>query len=138
MPQKITMNCQDMCEQARKEIDELSVADAMALHQSGEGMIVDIRDIRELWRDGIIPGAFHAPRGMLEFWIDPQSQYHKPVFAEDKAFIFCCAGGMRSALATQLGQQMGLKPAYNLIGGFRAWREADAPVEPHPKARKRP
>ncbi len=134
MPQKITLGYKELCDQARSEIDEVSVDVARKLHESGKALIVDVRDIRELWRDGRIPGALHAPRGMLEFWIDPESPYHKAVFAEERAFIFCCGGGLRSALATQVAQRMGLQPVHNLIGGFAAWKKADAPVEPHPGA----
>jgi len=76
-----------------------------------------------------MPGAFHCPRGMLEFWVDPQSPYHKPVFAQDKKFVFFCAGGLRSALATQTAQRMGLKPVAHIQGGFGAWKKAGGPVE---------
>ena len=134
MPQRITTGIKALGEQARNHIRELEVGDALKMHESGEGLIVDIRDIRELWREGRIPGAFHAPRGMLEFWIDPESPYHKEVFAEDKAFIFTCAGGLRSVFATHVAQTMGLRPVYNLIGGFTAWKKAEAPIEPHPGA----
>ena len=90
-------------------------------------VLVDIRDPRELERDGMIPGAFHAPRGMLEFWIDPESPYHKPKFAEPKTFVFYCASGWRSLLAARLAQEMGLD-ARSLRGGFSKWREAGNPV----------
>ena len=79
-------------------------------------MLVDLRDIRELHREGKVPGAFHCPRGMLEFWIDPSSPYHKPKFAEDKRFVFFCAAGWRSALAAQTAQRMGLKPVAHIRG----------------------
>ena len=89
---------------------------------------LDIRDIRELQRDGVVPGAFHAPRGMLEFWVDPESPYHKPVFAQGKRYIFFCAGGLRSALTTKTLQDMGLEPVAHITGGFGAWRDAGLPV----------
>ena len=92
-------------------------------------MIVDIRDVRERQRDGFIPGSFHCPRGMLEFWIDPQSPYHKAVFAADKQFLFHCASDWRSALATQRAQEMGLRPVAHVVGGFNAWKKAGGPVE---------
>ena len=92
-------------------------------------MLVDIRDIRELQREGKVPGAFHCPRGMLEFWMDPQSPYHKPIFADDKKFVFFCAGGLRSALAAQTAQYMGLKPVAHIKGGFGAWKKAGGPVD---------
>jgi rhodanese-related sulfurtransferase len=88
-----------------------------------------LRDPREREREGVIPGAFSCTRGMLEFWIDPESPYHKPIFAEDKRFVFFCAGGMRSVLAAQTAQQMGLQPVAHIDGGFKAWREAGGPVE---------
>ena len=71
---------------------------------------------------------------MLEFWIDPESKYHKPVFAQDKRFVFFCAAGQRSALATQTAQQMGLKPVAHIAGGFGAWKAAGGPVEPPAQA----
>jgi rhodanese-related sulfurtransferase len=96
--------------------------------QDEDTVFVDIRDVRELERDGLIPGAKHAPRGMLEFWIDPESPYHKPWFAEDKSYLFYCASGWRSLLATQVAQEMGLKAA-SLTGGFGDWKRAGLPVE---------
>jgi rhodanese-related sulfurtransferase len=92
-------------------------------------VIIDIRDVRELQRDGKIPGSFHCPRGMLEFWIDPSSPYHKDVFAQDKKFVFHCASGWRSALATQVAQRMGLKPVAHIESGFTGWKKAGGPVE---------
>jgi rhodanese-related sulfurtransferase len=96
-------------------------------------VIVDIRDVRELEREGRIPGSFHAPRGMLEFWVDPESPYHKAIFAEDKTFIVHCASGWRSLLATELLQDMGLKPVLNLESGFAAWKEAGGTIEKYEK-----
>ena len=85
-------------------------------------------------RDGRIPGALHAPRGMLEFWIDPESPYFKPVFGEPKSFIFFCAGGLRSALTTKTLQDMGLAPVAHMVGGFGAWKAAGGEIElPAPK-----
>ena len=109
--------------------------EAIKLAGRDDVVLVDIRDIRELQRDGKVPGAMHCPRGMLEFWIDPESPYHKPKFAEDKKFVFFCAAGMRSALATQMAQRMGLKPVAHIGGGFGAWKKAGGPVEmPEPKS----
>jgi rhodanese-related sulfurtransferase len=92
-------------------------------------LLVDLRDIRELQRDGRIPGALHAPRGMLEFWVDPESPYYKEIFGSGKKFVFFCAGGLRSALAAQTVQNMGLEPVCHIEGGFRAWKEGGGPVE---------
>ncbi len=124
----ITRGIKDLVAEAESEIETLSVEDAIALHGDPETVFVDLRDVRELQREGIVPGAYHAPRGMLEFWVDPESPYHKEIFASGKRFVFFCAGGMRSALATQAVQRMGLAPVCHFAGGFGAWREAGGPV----------
>ena len=112
-----------MVEAAKREIEEIPAAEAVKLVGRDDVVLVDIRDIRELARDGKVPGAFHAPRGMLEFWIDPASPYFKPRFGEDKKFVFFCAGGLRSALAAKTAQDMGLKPVAHILGGFGALEE---------------
>jgi rhodanese-related sulfurtransferase len=133
--QTITTSVRSLVEAAEKEIENLAVEQAIGLHGRDDVLLVDIRDIRELQRDGRVPGAFHCPRGMLEFWIDPESPYHKDVFAQDKTYVFFCAGGMRSALAAQTAKRMGLKPVAHIRGGFGAWRKSGGPVEaPAPKA----
>ncbi len=81
-----------------------------------------------MWREGGIPGAVNVPRGMLEFWIDPASPYHKPLFASGHKFVFFCGGGWRSALAAKVAQDMGLTPVCHVEGGFGAWKSAGAPV----------
>jgi rhodanese-related sulfurtransferase len=129
MSQKITRGIKQMLETAEAEIETLPAAEAVALQGRDDTVLVDLRDPREREREGVIPGAFSCTRGMLEFWIDPESPYHKPVFAEDKRFVFFCAGGMRSALAAQTAQHMGLQPVAHIDGGFKAWREAGGPVE---------
>jgi rhodanese-related sulfurtransferase len=135
MPQKITTGMRALVAAAEREIETLRVEDAIALHGRDDVVFVDIRDPRELDREGRVPGAFHCPRGMLEFWVDPDSPYHKPVFAQDKRFVFFCAGGLRSALATQTAQQMGLAPVAHIEGGFSAWRKAGGAVD-NPKDAK--
>ena len=91
--------------------------------------IVDIRDVRELEREGTVPGALLAPRGMLEFWVDPDSPYYKPVFGDEgKEFILFCGAGWRSALATQTLQNMGMTNVAHIDGGFGAWKKAQAPI----------
>ena len=132
MPQTITTGIATLVAAAEREIETLPVEEALKLHGRDDVVFVDLRDIRELQRDGRVPGAFHCPRGMLEFWIDPGSHYHKPVFAQDKRFIFFCAGGLRSALAAQTAQRMGLRPVAHIGGGFGAWRKAGGAVEPLP------
>jgi rhodanese-related sulfurtransferase len=129
MPQRITLGHKTMVEAAEREIETLPVEQAIAMHGRDDVVFVDLRDPRELTREGRLPGAFSCTRGMLEFWIDPDSPYHKPVFAQDKRFVFFCAGGMRSALATQTAQRMGLKPVAHIAGGFGAWKKAGGPVE---------
>jgi rhodanese-related sulfurtransferase len=127
--QNITRSAMAMVEAAKREIEEIPAADALKLAGRDDVVLVDIRDIRELARDGQVPGAFHAPRGMLEIWIDPASPYFKPVFGEDKKFVFFCAGGLRSALAAKTAQDMGLKPVAHIVGGFGGWKAAGGPVE---------
>ena len=135
MPQKIVVSSKTLVETARAEIEEVTAAEAIRLAADPGVLLVDIRDPRELEREGRVPGAFHATRGMLEFWIDPESPYYKPVFGEDRKFVFFCAGGMRSVLAAKVAQDMGLRPVAHVIGGFKAWKEAGGAVDmPKPKA----
>jgi rhodanese-related sulfurtransferase len=134
MPQNIILHVHTLVEAAERAIVTLSASEAIALHGRDDVVFVDLRDIRELNREGRVPGAFHCPRGMLEFWIDPESKYHKAIFAQDKRFVFFCAAGQRSALATELAQRMGLRPTAHVGGGFVAWKDAGGPVEqPAPK-----
>ena len=136
MPQTITTSSKALVEAAARGIETLAVDDALKLHGRDDTVLVDIRDIRELQREGRVPGAFHCPRGMLEFWIDPQSPYHKPQFAQDKRYVFFCAGGWRSALAAQTAQRMGLKPVAHIRGGFSEWKKTGKPVDlPEEKAK---
>lgn len=118
----------DLLARADAAVKSYAAADTPALVNNPDIVLVDIRDPRELERDGMIPDAHHAPRGMLEFWIDPESPYHKPYFAEDREFVFYCASGWRSLLAAEVAQQMGLRSA-SLRGGFGDYRRAGHPVE---------
>jgi rhodanese-related sulfurtransferase len=129
MPQTITTGCKALCQAAEREIETIPPEEAVKLAGCDDVVLVDIRDVRELQREGRVPGAVHCPRGMLEFWIDPNSPYHKPVFNQDKKYVFFCAGGLRSALATQTAQRMGLKPVAHIGGGFGAWKKAGGLVE---------
>ena len=133
MAQRITTGAKALVEAAEREIETVPIGEAIKLQGRDDVVLVDIRDIRELTRDGRVPGAFHCPRGMLEFWIDPETSYHKPVFAQDKKFVFFCAGGLRSALAAQTAKHMGLKPVAHIAGGFGAWKKAGGLVEPMPE-----
>ena len=128
MPQNITTSVRQLVEAANKEIETIDVDEALNLYGRDDVVFVDIRDIRELHREGRIANAFHCPRDMLEFWIDPNSRYHKPIFALDKRFVFFCAGGLRSALAAQTASRMGLKPVAHIKGGFGAWKKAGGAV----------
>lgn len=118
-----------MVTEANGRIETLSIEQALAMLGRDEVRFVDIRDIRELEREGVIPGAMHAPRGMLEFWVDTESPYHKPEFASGKKFVFFCAAGWRSALATDTVQSMGLENICHIEGGFGAWKEAGGIIE---------
>ncbi len=115
--------------EAEAEIQSLSVEQALSLHGAADVLFVDLRDPREIQREGRIPGAFACPRGMLEFWVDPESPYAKPVFTEPKRFLFYCAGGWRSALAAKTVQDMGLDNVAHITGGFSAWKQSGGPVE---------
>ena len=129
----ITKGIKQLVAEAEAEIETIPASEAIALMDDADVELVDIRDIRELWREGAVPGARHVPRGMIEFWIDPESPYHKEFFASGKKFVFFCAGGMRSALATQAAQNMGLAPVAHIGGGFGAWKDAGGPVEEKPR-----
>ena len=118
---------------------EIEVVDAQELQSTIENddlIVIDLRDVRELQREGHLPGAVHMPRGMLEFWISPESPYARPIFQEDKRFVFYCAMGWRSALACQVATRMGLERAAHLDGGFGAWKEAGFDIVTYAKRKK--
>ena len=119
---------QQMVNEAKSRIKTISLEEAKSRLGSDRVVFVDLRDVRELEREGMIPGAFHCPRGMLEFWVDPDSPYHKEVFASGKEFVFYCNGAWRSALAADTAQQMGLPRVLEMDGGFTAWKGAGFPV----------
>jgi len=126
----LKLSSKQLVEQATGEITTLSVEAVQNAQKAGNAILVDIRDVRELDREGRVPGAVHAPRGMLEFWVDPESPYHRDVFAQaDKTYIFFCAAAWRSALATKAMQDMGMENVAHIEGGFSAWREQGAPIE---------
>ena len=129
MPQTITMGYKALIAQAENQIEAIAPEVVKGLVGQSDYVLVDLRDPRELEREGKMPGAFHCPRGMLEFWIDPESPYAKPIFQQDKKFVFFCAGGWRSALAAKTAQDMGLKPVAHMSGGFSAWKTAGGAVE---------
>ncbi len=130
---KLRTSSADMVAAARARIEEIETADAIGMIDDPDVVFVDLRDIRERERSGYIPGSFHCPRGMTEFWIDPDSPYFKPIFAADKTFIFHCASGWRSALTVATLGDMGFDAAH-LKDGFSAWEKNGGRVEfPKPK-----
>ncbi|WP_422048731.1 rhodanese-like domain-containing protein [Shimia sp.] len=117
-----------LVENAKADIRTLSQEEAAEMVAAGEALFVDIRDPRELARDGRIEGAFHAPRGMLEFWIAPDSPYHKEELATDKTLILYCASAWRSALSVKALQDMGVENIAEMEGGYGAWKKRGAPI----------
>ena len=129
MSQKITKGIKELLEVADKETETLCVEEVINFLNDDNYLIIDVRDYREIKREGKIPGAFSCPRGMLEFWIDPKSPYHKDIFNKKKIYIFYCASAWRSALASKTALDMGLKPVYHLKGGFNEWVKKNGSVE---------
>ncbi len=128
----ITKGCQQLIAEARARIRTLTLEEARAKFGDPKVVFVDIRDVRELEREGMIPGAFHAPRGMLEFWVDPDSPYYKDIFGSGKEFVLYCQSAWRSSLATAALQDMGLAPVAHIEGGFKAWKAGGGPVAERP------
>ena len=122
MGQKIIRGIKDLLLEANQIVTAITVEKCKSIQKNKDFVFVDLRDYREILKDGKIPGAFSCPRGMLEFWIDPNSPYHKEFFNQDKTYIFYCASAWRSALAAQRAMEMGLKPVYHLQGGYSAWK----------------
>lgn len=118
----------EMVAAANAEVAHMPAADALPLHGQEGVTFVDLRDPRELTREGMIPDAFHATRGMLEFWIDPTSPYAKEAFQTGNRFVFYCASGWRSALAAKAAQDMGLQNVSHIQDGFAGWKKAGGPV----------
>ncbi len=125
---KLKVTGAQMVEAARDRIEEIETSDLIGMVDDPNVVIVDIRDVRERQRSGFIPGSVHAPRGMLEFWVDPDSPYFKEVFGEDKKFVFHCASGWRSAISVATLQDMGFEAAH-LKDGFGGWEKAGGPIE---------
>lgn len=126
----------DMVAEANEMVDHAPAADFLDKHGAEGITFVDLRDPRELDRDGMIPGAFHCPRGMLEFWIDPASPYAKEHFQTGDSFVFYCASGWRSALSARIAQEMGLQNVSHIDDGFSGWKKAGGPVGEKPARRK--
>lgn len=124
---KLTISSAELVARAKQQIKEISSSEAIALHNDSEVVIVDIRDVRERQREGFIPNSIHAPRGMIEFWVDPGSPYFKDIFAESKRFIFHCASGWRSALTVATLHEMGFE-AEHIEDGFKGWVSNGGPI----------
>jgi rhodanese-related sulfurtransferase len=130
----LILGYEDLIANAMAQIETVPLDEAKVLLGDKNTVFVDIRDVRELEREGMIPGAFHAPRGMLEFWVDPKSPYFKPIFGEGKRLVLYCASAWRSSLATETLQKMGVPHVCHLEGGFSAWKKAGLDVaEKHSK-----
>ena len=129
MAQEIVKSIKSLIAEANKVVETISIEEAKKIVSSEKHILIDLRDIRELKREGKIPGAFSCPRGMLEFWIDPESPYHKEIFNQDITYVFYCASAWRSALSAKTAMDMGLKPILHIEGGFMAWKKADGDVE---------
>lgn len=128
----ITKGFRQLVDDATARIKTYSVDDVRARLGDDRLQLVDIRDVRELQRQGIVPGAIHAPRGMLEFWVDPASPYYRPELGdESKEYVLFCGAGWRSALATQTLMDMGMTNVAHIEGGFAAWAESGAPTQKH-------
>jgi rhodanese-related sulfurtransferase len=129
MPAELKKGVARMVEEARLRIQQIDAAAAIELHTDPGVVIVDLRDVRERQREGYIPGSFHCPRGMVEFWVDPQSPYFKEIFSREARFVFHCASGWRSALTVATLQEMGFENCAHITHGFTSWREAGGPLE---------
>ena len=127
----------ELVTEAMEIVETLPTDAAIARHNDEDVVFIDIRDVRELEREGMIQGAFHAPRGMLEFWVDPKSPYHKDIFASGKSFVFYCQSAWRSALATKAVLEMGLPNVAHIEGGFTAWKNAGGPVGERQRRRRK-
>ena len=125
---KLKIGYQALINGAMAQIETVPLDQAQELLSDSDTVFVDIRDVRELEREGMIPNALHAPRGMLEFWVDPDSPYYKPIFGEGKQLVLYCASAWRSALATETLQKMGVPNVCHLEGGFSSWKKAGLPT----------
>lgn len=122
-------SAQQLVDEANALVTSLSVEEAAELQKDDSVLFVDLRDVRELQQHGTIRGAFHAPRGMLEFWVDPDSPYYKPVFGEHRRFVLFCQSSWRSALAARALEEMGVPGVAHITGGYKAWQAAGEPTE---------
>ena len=129
MAQTITKSVKELVSEANEVVRTITASEAAQVLKSDKYVFIDLRDFRELKREGKIPGSFSCPRGMLEFWIDPKSPYHKEVFNQNKTYVFYCASAWRSALGAKVAQEMGLSPVCHIVGGFTAWKKEIGEIE---------
>ena len=129
MENKMKKGYKELIDEANSLVETISIETAMSIFDNDDYSFIDLRDFRELKRSGKIPGSFSCPRGMLEFWIDPESPYHKDIFSQEKHFVFCWARAGGSALATKTAVEMGLPRVSHIEGGFTAWTRADGKIE---------
>ena len=129
MSQKISKGIKDLLSDANQIVTTVNIEKCKSLQKNKDFVFVDLRDYREILKEGKIPGAFSCPRGMLEFWIDPDSPYHKEFFNQDKTYIFYCASAWRSALAAKTLKEMGLDEVFHIEGGFSNWKKLNGPIE---------
>lgn len=129
MSRKLTTGVAGMVADARRRIEQVDAADAIGMLQDPAVVIVDLRDVRERQREGYIPNSYHCPRGMVEFWVDPDSPYYKEIFGRDAKFIFHCASGWRSALTVATLADMGMENIAHITDGFSSWKQAGGPIE---------
>ena len=129
MSQPLKINSAQLVEHARRQIAEVDTPEAILMAEQDDVVVVDLRDVRERERSGFIPGSFHCPRGMAEFWVDPQSPYYKDIFGRDVTFLFHCASGWRSAITVLALQNMGMDKITHLRDGFNSWKESGGPIE---------
>ena len=126
---KLKKGIKHLVEEAMAEIETMSTEEAIKRYRDDDVLLVDIREVRELEADGMVPAAVHAPRGMIEFWVDPDSSYHKEVFNQpNKTFVLYCRSSWRSALATKALKDMGMDNVCHFAGGFMAWKVANGPI----------
>ena len=129
MGSEITKGYKKLLEEANALIKTISVEQAILISDNDKYEFIDLRDFREIQRSGKIPGSFSCPRGMLEFWIDPESPYHKEIFSKNTNFVFYCASAWRSALAAKAAKEMGLSNVCHIEGGFTKWEKLGGKVE---------
>ena len=126
----ITKGFRALVDEAMAQVKTYSVAEVRDRLGQPDLQVVDIRDVRELQAEGTVPGSYHAPRGMLEFWVDPESPYHKNLFDDErKEFVLFCGAGWRSALAAKTLQDMGMRNVAHIDGGYAEWVKQGAPTE---------